>query len=49
MDPIRSKQIDEALNYDRNMNAMVLNLEKKSGQRSCLNNRQCLFRKLMPN
>ena len=48
MDPIRSKQIDEALNYDRNMNAMVLNIEK-SGQRSCLNNRQCLFRKLMPN
>lgn len=29
MDPIRSKQIDEALNYDRNMNAMVLNIEQK--------------------
>ena len=29
MDAIRSKQISEALNYDRNLNAMVFNLEKK--------------------
>ena len=30
MDTIRSKQISEALNYDRNANAMVFNLEKKN-------------------
>jgi len=29
MDSIRSKQIDEVLNYDKNANAMVFNLEKK--------------------
>lgn len=29
MDAIRSKQISEALNYDKNANAMVFNLEKK--------------------
>jgi len=30
MDAIRSQQISEALNYDRNINAMVFNLEKKA-------------------
>ena len=30
MDAIRSRQIDEVLNYDKNANAMVLNLEKKN-------------------
>jgi len=29
MDAIRLRQINEALGYDRNMNAMVFNLEKK--------------------
>ena len=29
MDSIRLSQINEALNYDKNMNAMVFNLEKK--------------------
>ena len=29
MDAIRLRQIDEALGYDRNMNAMVFNIEKK--------------------
>ena len=29
MDPIRSKQLGEALNYDKIANAMVFNLEKK--------------------
>jgi len=29
MDTIRSRQISEALNYDKNANAMVFNLEKK--------------------
>jgi hypothetical protein len=30
MDTIRSKQISEALNYDKNANAMVFKLEKKN-------------------
>ena len=30
MDAIRSRQIDEVLNYDKNANAMVLNLEKNT-------------------
>ena len=29
MDSIKESQINEALNYDKNMNAMVFNLEKK--------------------
>ena len=29
MDSIRLSQINEAMNYDKNMNAMVFNLEKK--------------------
>ena len=29
MDSIRLSQINEALNYDKNINSMVLNLEKK--------------------
>jgi len=29
MDSIRLSQINEALNYDKNINAMVFNLEKK--------------------
>ena len=29
MDAIKLRQIDEALGYDRNMNAMVFNIEKK--------------------
>ena len=29
MDSIRLRQIDEALGYDKQMNAMVFNMEKK--------------------
>ena len=29
MDSIRLSQVNEALNYDKNINAMVFNLEKK--------------------
>jgi hypothetical protein len=32
MDPIRQKQIREVLDYDRNINAMVVALEKRELQ-----------------